>query len=95
MPTLRIRLTGSRENADVLIAQLNGVENVERVEEVDDEIDDMRDDSTSLQLPDDVGSSVFRIEVEAPHAVTLTHVHDAVEIAARDLDAAVEFVDQF
>ena len=50
MPTLRIRLTGSRENADVLIAQLNGVENVERVEEIDDEIDDMRDDSTSLQL---------------------------------------------
>ena len=95
MPTLRIRLTGSRKSADTLIAQLNGVERVERVEEVDDEIDDMRDDSTSLQLPDDVGSEIFRIEVEAPHKVTLARVHDAVEVAARDLDAAVEFVERF
>jgi len=33
--------------------------------------------------------------VETPHAKTLESVHDLVEITARDLDAAVEFVDRF
>lgn len=95
MPVLRIRLTGTRQAADTLIARLNGIDALERVEEVDDEIDDLRDDSTSLELPDDLGSEVCRIEVETPHARTLERVHDVVEVAARDLDAAVEFVEQF
>lgn len=95
MPVLRIRLTGNRTAADALIARLNGFDALERVEEVDDEIDDLRDDSTSLQLPDDLGSEVHRIEVETPHASTLVRVHDMLEIAARDLDAAVEFVERF
>jgi len=95
MPVMRIRLTGSRKSADALIARLNGIDALERVEEVDDEMEDLRDDSTSLQLPDDLGSEVYRIEVETPHAKTLERVHDVVEISARDLDAAVEFVDRF
>ena len=96
MPVMRIRVTGSRASADNLIARLNSVDALERVEEVDDEMGDLRDDSTSLDLPDDVGGAeVYRIEVETPHTKTLQRVHDLVEVAARDLDAAVEFVDRF
>jgi hypothetical protein len=95
MPVMRIRLTGSRNTADALIARLNSIDALERVEEVDDEMDDLRDDSTSLQLPDDLGSEVYRIEVETPHQHTLARVHDMVEVTARDLDAAVEFVERF
>ncbi|MEP6483127.1 MAG: hypothetical protein ABJB01_01675 [Rudaea sp.] len=77
------------------MATLNGVDELERVEEVDDEIPTLRDDSTSLELPDDLGSSVFRIEIETPHKKTLDRVRDVIEMSTRDLDAAVEFVDEF
>jgi len=33
--------------------------------------------------------------VETPHASTNEHVHDVLELAARDLDVAVEFVERF
>ncbi|HZP66026.1 MAG TPA: hypothetical protein VFB32_06930 [Rudaea sp.] len=95
MPVLRFRLTGSRNSADAVLAEINGIDGLERVEEVDDEMGDLRDDSTSLELPDDLGADVFRIEVEAPHAATLARVHDTIEIAARDSEAAVEFVERF
>ena len=95
MPILRLRVTGNRDAADAIIATLNGVDDLERVEEVDDEIPTLRDDSTSLELPDDLGASVYRIEVETPHKKDLDRVHDLIEISARDLDAAVEFVDEF
>lgn len=95
MPVMRIRLTGNRKSADALLARLNGIDALERVEVVDDEIEDLRDDSTSLQLPDDLGSEIYRIEVETPHSSTLARVHDVVEMSARDLDAAVEFVERF
>ncbi len=95
MPILRLRVTGNRDAADAIIATLNGVDELERVEEVDDEIPTLRDDSTSLELPDDLGASVYRIEVETPHKSDIERVHDLVELSARDLDAAVEFVDEF
>jgi len=95
MPILRLRVTGNRNAADAIIATLNGVDELERVEEVDDEMPTLRDDSTSLELPDDLGASVYRIEVETPHRSTIDKVHDLIEISARDLDAAVEFVDRF
>jgi hypothetical protein len=95
MPILRLRVTGNRDAADTIMAALNSVDELERVEEVDDEISTMRDDSTSLDLPDDLGTSVYRIEVETPHRATLDRVHDLIEMTSRNLDAAVEFVDRF
>lgn len=95
MPILRLRVTGTRTAADEIMATLNGVDELERVEEVDDEIPTLRDDSTSLELPDDLGSSVFRIEIETPHKKTVDRVRDVIEMSTRDLDAAVEFVDEF
>ena len=95
MPILRLRVTGNRDAADAIMATLNSVDELERVEQVDDEMSTLRDDSTSLELPDDLGASVYRIEVETPHRATLDRVHDLIEMTSRDLDAAVEFVDQF
>ncbi len=95
MPILRLRVTGNRDAADTIMAALNSVDELERVEEVDDEMSTLRDDSTSLELPDDLGASVYRIEVETPHRATLDRVHDMIEMTSRNLDAAVEFVDRF
>jgi hypothetical protein len=95
MPILRLRVTGNQDAADAIMATLNSVDELERVEEVDDEMPTLRDDSTSLELPDDLGTSVYRIEVETPHRATLDRVHDLIEMTSRNLDAAVEFVDRF
>ena len=95
MPILRLRVTGNQDAADAIMATLNSVDELERVEQVDDEMPTLRDDSTSLELPDDLGASVYRIEVETPHRATLDRVHDLIEMRSRDLDAAVEFVDRF
>ena len=95
MPILRLRVTGSRDAADAIMATLNSVDELERVEEVDDEMSTLRDDSTSLELPDDLGALVYRIEIETPHRKTIDRVHDLIEMTARNLDAAVEFVDRF
>lgn len=95
MPILRLRVTGNQDAADAIMATLNSVDELERVEEVDDEMPTLRDDSTSLELPDDLGTSVYRIEVETPHRATLDRVHDLIEMTSRNLDAAVEFVERF
>ena len=95
MSILRFRVTGSRDAVDAIVARLNSIDNLERVEEVDDEMPDMRDDSSSSELTDDIGQPMRRILVETPHASTNDLVHDVLELAARDLDVAVEFVDRF
>ena len=95
MSILRFRVTGSRSAIDAIVARLHSIDKLEHVEEVDDEIPDMRDDSSSAQSADDVGGQTRRIEVETPHASTNEHVHDVLEVAARDLDVAVEFVERF
>lgn len=95
MSILRFRVTGSDSAIDAIVARLNSIDELERVEEVDDEMPDMRDDSSSSQLPDDIGSPMRRILVETPHASTNERVHDLLEVSARDLDVAVEFVERF
>lgn len=96
MPVLRLRITGGRNAVDSILAQLHGIDKIDRLEEVDDEISDMRDDSSSADSPDDnPGSDVHRIELHTTDAASREQIHDAIEIAARDLDAAVEFVDRF
>ena len=37
MPTLRIRITGTRDDADTLITTLHGIDGIEHVEEIDDQ----------------------------------------------------------
>jgi hypothetical protein len=95
MSILRFRVSGSHEAVSEIISRLNGVDHVDRVEEVDDEIADMRDDSSSTDSVDEVGVEVHRIEVETVRTSMNERVHDLMELSARDLDVAVEFVDRF
>ena len=95
MPIVRLRITGNREAVDSIIARLHGIDKIDRLEEVDDEIPDMRDDSSSADSADDDIGETYRIEVHVPDHASKEMVHDVVEMSARDLNAAIEFVDRF
>jgi len=95
MSILRLRVSGARDAVKEIILRLHGVDDVARVEEVDDEISDLRDDSSSADSANENAVDVHRIEVETLHKSTGERVHDLVELLARDLGVAVEFVDRF
>lgn len=95
MPMIRFRLIGSREDADTVITALHGVDGIEHVEEVDDLMIGMRDDSSSAQLVDDAGGKVYVVEVDAPDDLHADAVRGVAEVAAHRLDAGIEFVDEF
>lgn len=95
MPMVRLRLTGSREDADSLINTLHGIEGIEHVEEVDDLVPMMRDDSSSSELSDDIGSTVYCLEVQAPNAGHAEAVRLLAERHTEQLGAALEIVDEF
>ncbi|TBR39838.1 MULTISPECIES: hypothetical protein [Dyella] len=95
MPMIRIRLIGSREQADTVINALHGIDGIEHVEEVDDLMQDMRDDSSSSDLVDDEGGGLFRIEVQASDQRHAGAVRDVVEYEAFNLGAVAEFVEEF
>jgi hypothetical protein len=95
MRTIRFRMTGTRDEAMALIARVNALDDVDRVEEVADQMHE-RDDTSSLDTPDDNPSTDFHdVEVHARNATAAATVQGSVEIAARDLGVAVEFVDDF
>ncbi len=94
MRTVRFRIVGDDSVAHAVIAGLHELDRVDRVEEVADQMH-RRDDGSSLGLPDDDGADFHSIEVHVLDAKTAQEVHDRVEVAARELDAAVEFVDEF
>lgn len=94
MRTVRFRITGGDQIADAVIVKLHEMDKVDRVEEVADQMHE-RDDVSSLGLPDDEGPGFHSIEVHVRDAKAAGQVHDLVELAVRELDAAVEFVDDF
>jgi hypothetical protein len=53
------------------------------------------EDSSSAGLSDVAGPTVHDIEVEAPNDEGVRRVHDSAEAVARQLDAMVEFLDEF
>ncbi|HVJ37829.1 MAG TPA: hypothetical protein VM687_08500 [Stenotrophomonas sp.] len=92
MPTLRLRITGSEDDARAISNLLLSIEGIEHVEEVDDlmpHLDD--DDSSSAGLSDDEGPGTHEIEVEAGNDATAQKVRDAVQELALELDVFVEF----
>lgn len=95
MPMIRIRVIGSREQADTLINALHGIDGIEHVEEVDDLIDNMRDDSSSSDLTDDDQGGLYRIEVRASDRRHAEAVRNVVEYEAFNLGAVTEFVEEF
>lgn len=92
MPNLRIRLTGSDDDARAVINLLQSLDGIEHVEEVADMMGHMDDaDSSSAGLPDDMGPGTHELEIEAGNPATARRVRRVVEALAFDLDALVEF----
>ncbi|AJC45254.1 MULTISPECIES: hypothetical protein [Xanthomonas] len=92
MPQLRIRITGSEDDARAIINLLSSLDGIEHVEEIDDLMPHMDDDdSSSAGLPDDQGPGTHEVEVDAGNAATAQKVREAVEALAFELDVVVEF----
>jgi hypothetical protein len=95
MPTIHIRMTGTRDSADTLLTILHGIDGIEHVEEIDDPFLENRDDSSSSDLVDDNGGELFLIEVTARDALHAEAVRAVAEVEASLLGAVVEFADDF
>ncbi len=92
MPMMRLRVTGSGDDARAIGNLLQSIDGVEHVEEVADLMPRLDDaDSSSAGLPDDQGPGVHELEVEAPNQLAASRVREAVEALAFDLDVLVEF----
>lgn len=92
MPLLRLRVTGSDDDARAIGNLLSSIEGIEHVEEIADLMPHMDDaDSSSAGLPDDQGPGMTELEIDAPNASTARKVREAVEALAFDLDVLVEF----
>ncbi|MBO9879978.1 hypothetical protein [Xanthomonas sp. D-109] len=92
MPQVRIRITGSEDDARAIINLLSSLDGIEHVEEIDDLMPHMDDDdSSSAGLPDDQGPGTHEVEVDAGNAATAQKVREAVEALAFELDVVVEF----
>ena len=92
MPTLRMRITGTDDDARAIGNLLQSIEGIEHVEEVDDlmpHLDD--DDSSSAGLSDDEGPGTHEFEVEAGNESTAQKVRDSVQELALQLDVFIEF----
>jgi len=94
MATLRFRMFGSDNQLGTLMALLHGMDEVDRVEEVADQMHGMRDDSSSADLPDDAGLDFHDVEART-RSRSVERVRHLVERTAGDIDAMVEFVDRF
>ncbi|TWI01029.1 hypothetical protein IP90_02651 [Luteimonas cucumeris] len=95
MPTLRLRLTGSEDDARAMINLMQSLEGIEHVEEVADLMPHMDDDdSSSAGLPDDQGPGHHALEILAPNATTARRVREAAEALAFDLDVVIEFEEE-
>lgn len=94
MALMRLRLTGSDDDARAVINLLQSLDGIEHVEEIADLMDHMDDaDSSSAGLSDLAGPDMHEIEVDVPNAATARKVREAVEALAFDLDAMVEIED--
>lgn len=96
MQTVRMRIIGSETDTQAMISMLQGLEGVQRIEELQDLLPHMDDeDSSSLGLPDDMGPGLHSLEVDVGDAALAEQVRQVAGDAAERLDANVEFVDEF
>ena len=94
MHTIRLRLTGSADDARAMMDQLQAVRGIEHVEETADLMPHMDDaDSSSAGLESDRSPGIHAVEVNVPNAAAAERVREAAEAIAFDLDMVVEFLD--
>ncbi|HEY4291610.1 hypothetical protein [Luteibacter sp.] len=92
MPRIQLRITGDRDVFDDVLTAIHGIDRVERVEEIDDEMMGVRDDSSSQDMSDDVSSKTYTVEVEVPNERIGERVREIAEETAGNREAAIEFV---
>jgi hypothetical protein len=92
--SIRFRLTGPMAKADAMMAELHAIDAVDRVEEVADQMH-ARDETSSRRAPGLDSGDFHDIEVHAQSATGAAEVRRRAEAAARELDVAVEFVEDF
>ena len=91
MAMLRLRITGTEDDARAISDLLLGLDGIEHVEETDDLMPHMDDDdSSSAGLSDDIGPGIHELEVEVGNG-TAQKVRDAVQELALELDVFVEY----
>lgn len=94
MPTLKMRLTASEDDAGTLINYVSSLDGIESVEEVADLMPHMDDaDSSSAGLSDLSGPGTHLIKVIAGNDIALRRALEVSEACAHDMDAALEVVD--
>lgn len=92
MSLLRMRFTGSEDDARNLINAITSIEGVEHVEEVADLMPQLDDeDSSSAGLVSDRGPESRAIEVEVPNDTAASRVRELAMGLAREVDAGLEF----
>lgn len=95
MTMIRLRATGTRTGFDALVADLHGLDGVERAEELLDLMPHMDDDdSSSAGLMDDRGGDVRALEVEVVSAYA-DSVREAADDIAGQYGLVIEYVDDF
>lgn len=92
MALLRLRITGSDDDARAISDLLQSIEGIEHVEETNDLMPQMDDDDSSTAgLSDNLGGGSHELEVEVGNDNTAQKVREAVQELALELDVFVEF----
>lgn len=71
------------------------MDGIGRIEEIDDLMPDMRDDSSSCDSAGDSEAHVHCIEVEAANGRLADAVCGSAEVLAHACEIGIEFVDEF
>lgn len=96
MQTVRMRIIGSQADTQSMISILHGLEGVQRVEELNDLLPHLDDeDSSSAGSPEDIGPGMHSLEVDVEDDTLAERVRQMAGSSAEELDANVEFVDEF
>lgn len=96
MITLHCRLSGTSRALERIVDCLEGIEHVERIEEVADLMPRMDDeDSSSAGLAENSVSGVYALEIRVDNADGADLVRRLADVEAREAGAALEFVDRF
>ena len=96
MATLRFRITGSSEARDQVIARLEGLDGIDRIEEVADMMPAMNDDdSSSAGLAENSTADVYAFEIEVDGEENVDLIRRVAEVEAREAGLVLEIVEEF
>ena len=96
MALLRFRITGTSDARDQVVARLEGLESIERIEEVSDMMPALNDeDSSSAGLVENVAADAYAFELDVESDDDVDLVRRVAEVEAREAGALLEFFDEF